>query len=148
MKNLQPQTGPGQNMFLNFIILVIIAFIIFFIIISASFFIISGIILFIMFCFFHFSCFHVFSFFRLFLMFFYSFFLYSQTIPRPNGSKLVLPLFDLCFPFWVLEAGMARLRKARREPQRAQNEEHGQTRARAREGLKEPQGGQNEELLE
>ena len=43
---------------------------------------------------------------------------------------------------------MARLRKARREPQRAQNEEHGQTRARAREGLKEPQGGQNEELLE
>ena len=41
---------------------------------------------------------------------------------------------------------MARLRKARREPQRGQNEEHGQT--RAREGLKEPQGGQNEELWE
>ena len=63
-------------------------------------------------------------------------FLYPQTIPRPNGSKLVLPLFDLCFPFWVLEAGMARLRKARREPQGGQNEEHGQTRARAREGQK------------
>ena len=31
---------------------------------------------------------------------------------------------------------MARLRKARREPQGGQNEEHGQTRARAREGQK------------
>ena len=71
------------------------------------------------------------------------FFLYPQTIPRPNGSKLVLPLFDQCFPFWVLEAGMARLRKARREPQGGQNEEHGQGKAR-----REPQGGQNEELLE
>ena len=112
------------------------------------------------FIFFHF--FHGFHFFRFFLIFYQfcfhfwcffkywlcCFFFYPQTIPRPNGSKLVLPLFDLCFPFWVLEAGMARLRKARREPQRGQNEEHGQTRARAREGLKEPQGGQNEELWE
>ena len=113
-------------------------------------FIISGMMLLIIFSFFIFHCFYFFHVFHFpfFLSLDLSFVLYSQTIPRPNGSKLVLPLFDMCFPFWVLEAGMARLRKARREPQRGQNEEHGQTRARAREGLKEPQGGQNEELWE
>ena len=41
MKNLQPQTGPGQNSFFSFFILVIIAFIIFLSFILSSSFLLS-----------------------------------------------------------------------------------------------------------
>ena len=107
--------------------------------------------------FFIFSCFSFSVFFHLFIIFVFTlrffkywlhcFFLYPQTIPRPNGSKLVLPLFHLCFPFWSWRQAWPDYGRPEGSPKEVK------MRSMARLGLglgkarREPQGGQNEELL-